>query len=124
MASSTVRNEQTMRRKDGRGENEFSGAVAVMWALMESRELGWKSERSLRSVIRRVFDGGDGCCSGGTSIDSGVPRRAPERGELVPDILIVSVCLSVCLLLSWYPGGVSFLYICLSLSCAAVVFDA
>lgn len=122
MASSTVRNEQTMRRKDGRGENEFSGAVAVMWALIESRELGWKSERSFRSVIRRVFDGGDGCCSGGTSIDSGVPRRAPERGELVPDILTVSVCLFFCLLLSWYPGGVlSPLYV-FFLSCAAAFF--
>lgn len=52
--------EQTMRRREGSGENEFSGVMRDIWAFMASREEGWKRDRSRRSVIRRVFEGGEG----------------------------------------------------------------
>lgn len=55
-----------MRRRDGSGEKELREATEVIWLRIVSREEGWKRMRSFNSVIRRVFDGGDGCESGGT----------------------------------------------------------
>lgn len=63
-----------MRRMDGRGENEFSRARTVIWLRIASSEEGWKRIMSWSSVIRSVFDGGDGWESGGMldrSIDRG-----------------------------------------------------
>lgn len=72
MASSTVVKEQTMRRKDGSGEKELRGAVADIWALRVSMAGGWKRSRSWRSVISRVFDGAEGCETGGRELMSSV----------------------------------------------------
>lgn len=55
-----------MRRRDGSGEKELRGATEVIWWRIVSGEEGWKRMRSFNSVIRRVFEGGDGCESGGT----------------------------------------------------------
>lgn len=63
-------NEQTIRLKEGRGEKEFRGAVAVIRERMSARDAGWKSLISLSLVIRRVFDGGEGCERGGRSVRS------------------------------------------------------
>ena len=60
VASSVVVKEQTMRRREGRGENELRTATEVISVRISSRADGWKTSRSLRSVIRRVFDGGVG----------------------------------------------------------------
>lgn len=49
-----------MRRRDGSGEKEFRGATEVICLRIASREEGWKRTRSFKSVIRRVFEGGDG----------------------------------------------------------------
>lgn len=65
MASASEWKEQTMRRKDGSGEKEFKRAITVICARIASREDGWKRKRSLRSVIKRVFEGGVGCDSAG-----------------------------------------------------------
>lgn len=70
MASASEWNEQTMRRKEGSGEKEFNRAITVIWARIASREDGWKRTRSFRSVIKRVFDGGEGCDSAGTLVKS------------------------------------------------------
>ncbi|KKZ64848.1 hypothetical protein EMCG_09225 [[Emmonsia] crescens] len=60
MAAEMEVKEQTMRRREGSGEKEFSGVMRDIWAFMASREEGWKRDRSRRSVIRRVFEGGEG----------------------------------------------------------------
>lgn len=65
IASSSVWKEQTMRRRDGSGEKELRRATEVIWLRIASRDAGWKRMRSFRSVMRRVFEGGDGCESGG-----------------------------------------------------------
>lgn len=54
-----------MRWRDGNGEKEFSGAMAVICARMAASDSCEKSSRSRKSVRRRVFDGGDGCERGG-----------------------------------------------------------
>lgn len=54
-----------MRRKEGSGEKEFRRATTVIWLRIASRDDGWKRIRSFRSVIKRVFEGGVGCDSGG-----------------------------------------------------------
>lgn len=62
-----------MRRREGSGEKELRRATVVIWVRILSRDAGWKRMRSFKSVMRRVFDGGDGCDSGGRlerSIDS------------------------------------------------------
>ena len=56
--------------------------MARIWARIESKEVGWKSTRSFRSVIKRVLEGGEGCDSGGRlerSIES--EGRDDEREE-------------------------------------------
>ena len=59
-----------MRRRDGSGENEFRATRAVIWLRISSREVGWNRTRSFRSVIRSVFEGGDGWESGGRPLIS------------------------------------------------------
>lgn len=54
-----------MRRREGRGENEFRAARVRIWLRMDSSELGWKRTRSFRSVIKRVLEGGVGWESAG-----------------------------------------------------------
>lgn len=54
-----------MRRIEGRGEKEFSGATAVIWLRISSSAGGWKTSRSWRLVIRRVLEGGVGWESAG-----------------------------------------------------------
>lgn len=68
-----------MRRNEGSGENEFSGAMAWMCDLRASTEGGWKSERSWSSVMMRVFEGGDGCERDGREV------RSIDSGEEVGD---------------------------------------
>lgn len=46
MAAGMDVKEQTMRRREGSGEKEFRGVMRDIWALMASREEGWKSDRS------------------------------------------------------------------------------
>lgn len=81
MASSVERKEQTIRRREGRGEKEFSGATAVIWARIEASDVGWKRKRSCRSVIRSVFEGGEGCESGGRLDRSRVREGRDEERE-------------------------------------------
>ena len=72
-----------MRRRDGSGEKELRRATEVIWLRIASRDAGWKRMRSLRSVMRRVLEGGDGCESGGRlerSMDSA--GRDEDRDEL------------------------------------------
>lgn len=64
-ASSTLRNEQTIRRKLGRGEKEFRAAMEVIFSRMEAREAGWKTRRLCSSVMMRVLLGGVGRERGG-----------------------------------------------------------
>lgn len=54
-----------MRRREGSGEKEFRAATEVIWLRIASRDEGWKRYRSFKSVMRRVFEGGDGEESGG-----------------------------------------------------------
>jgi len=39
--------------------------MAVILALMADIDAGWKRDKSFRSVMRSVLDGGDGCERGG-----------------------------------------------------------
>lgn len=70
IASSVDANEQTIRLNEGRGEKELRVAMAVIRERMSARDGGWKSFISLSLVIRRVFDGGEGCERGGRSVRS------------------------------------------------------
>lgn len=100
MAESTSKKETMMRLKDLRGAHEWIGAEAWMRSLMVWRLSARKISESWRLVMRRVFEGGVGCCRGGReerSIDIGV--RDPfdetgrevggEEGELSVVILVV-----------------------------------
>lgn len=67
-----------MRCIDFSGEKEFSGAIELMCTRIVASEAGWKIFESSRRVIRRVLDGGAGCCNGGMldrSIDNGERDR-------------------------------------------------
>jgi len=92
-----------MRLKDLRGAHEWMGAEALMRSLMVWRLSARKISASWRLVIRRVFEGGVGCCSGGReerSIDIGVLDPLDETGrdvggelsELSAAILVVECC--------------------------------
>lgn len=92
-----------MRLKDLRGAHEWIGAEALMRSLMVWRLSARKISASWRLVIRRVFEGGVGCCSGGReerSIDIGVLDPLDETGrdvggefsELSVAILVVECC--------------------------------
>lgn len=68
---------------DFSGENELSGAIEVMCARIVAMEAGWKILGSSSLVMRRVLDGGAGCCSGGMldrSIDKGDRERFCDKG--------------------------------------------
>lgn len=69
-----------MRRKDLRGAQVWIGAVLEMSSLMVWRLSGRKTERSCRLVMRRVLDGGVGCCSGGM-------LERSRRREVLEDLL-------------------------------------
>lgn len=87
-ASSVEWKEQTIRRSEGRGEKELSGAMSFILERMVARDEGWKMCKSLRSVIKRVFDGGDGCDSGGRldrSSDKDGLEVEEDREEWVVD---------------------------------------
>lgn len=71
-----------MRRREGSGEKEFSGATAVSWERMVSRAAGWKRCRSFSSVIRRVLEGGDGWESGGR-LDKSRERDGRDEKRLI-----------------------------------------
>lgn len=91
-----------MRRKEGSGEKEFRAATEVIWLRIASRDDGWKRYRSFKSVMRRVFDGGDGEESGGR-LDRSRERdgrddrkerfvwEGGERGEEVDSAILVVV---------------------------------
>jgi hypothetical protein len=73
-----------MRERDLRGEKELRGARSLMCWRMVAREAGWKMWASLRRVIRRVLEGGEGVERGGIELRSrerGVCVRRPEREE-------------------------------------------
>jgi hypothetical protein len=79
---------------EGRGEKEFKGAMEVIWARISSKAGGWKTWRSLRSVMRRVFDGGVGWDSEGMLAMS-IDREGRVVSELVlsaGEKAIVIVC--------------------------------
>lgn len=80
-ASSVDENEQTIRRNEGRGEKELRGAMAVMRERISARDGGWKILISLSLVIRRVFDGGEGCERGGRSVRSSEREDGRRRGD-------------------------------------------
>lgn len=58
-------NEQTIRRKLGRGEKEFRAAMEVIFSRMAAREAGWKTRRLWSSVMMSVLLGGLGRERGG-----------------------------------------------------------
>ena len=64
------------RRRDLRGEKEKGGERVVMCWRSKARLEGENISMSLRFVIKRVFDGGDG------SIRGGILERSRERGVL------------------------------------------
>ena len=71
-----------IRRSDLRGEKEFNGAVCSMNERIVWREAAWNIERSFSPVIRRVFEGGEGCTNAGTddkSMESGVREPLLDR---------------------------------------------
>jgi len=73
-----------MRRKDLRGAHECIGAEALTRSLIVWRLSARNISGSWRLVIRRVFEGGVGCCSGGReerSIDIGVLDPLDETGR-------------------------------------------
>lgn len=58
--------------------------MELMCARIVASEAGWKIFESSSRVIRRVLDGGAGCCNGGMlerSIDSGERERLCEMDE-------------------------------------------
>ena len=67
-----------MRLKDLRGAHEWIGAEALMRSLMVWRLSARKISASCRLVMRRVFEGGVGCCSGG------IEERSNDIGVLDP----------------------------------------
>lgn len=92
-----------MRLKDLSGAHEWIGAEALMRSLMVWRLSARKISASWRLVMRRVFEGGVGCCRGGIeerSIDIGVLDPFDETGrdaggelsELSVAILVVECC--------------------------------
>jgi hypothetical protein len=104
MAESSSKKETMMRRKDLRGAQEWIGAEALTRSLMVWRLSARNISASWRLVIRRVFEGGVGCCNGGRedrSIDIGVLDPFEETGRdvggelsvLSVDILEVWCCL-------------------------------
>jgi hypothetical protein len=80
-ASSTLKSEQTIRRKLGRGEKEFRAATEVIFSRMEAREAGWKTRRLCSSVMMRVLLGGLGRERGGRLERSKV-REGLDLGEV------------------------------------------
>lgn len=93
-----------MRLKDLRGAHEWIGAEAFMRSLMVWRLSARNISESCRLVMRRVFEGGVGCCRGGIeerSIDIGVLDPFDETGRDVGGELSE---LSVVIVLVAVPG--------------------
>lgn len=87
--------EQTIRRSEGRGEKELRGVMAFIPERISARDAGWKSLRSLRLVIRRVFVGGEGWERGGKlerSSESEEGRRRAD-GDVAKGGFILSDCM-------------------------------
>lgn len=99
VASEIVGKEQTMRRSEGRGENEFRGATEAIWVRISSSDCGWKRRRSWRSVIRRVFDGGVGWDSWGRLLMSR-ESDGREECEVVDVVELILTVLRVVFLLT------------------------
>lgn len=93
-----------MRLKDLRGAHEWMGAEALMRSLMVWRLSARKISASCRLVMRRVFEGGVGCCSGGIeerSNDIGVLEPLDETGRDVGgELSVLSVAILGGLLVS------------------------
>jgi hypothetical protein len=60
---------------DFSGEKEFKGAMSLMYCLIVAKEAGWKILGSSSRVMSRVFDGGEGCESGGKDV------RSRDKGD-------------------------------------------
>jgi len=99
MAESSSKKETIIRLKDLRGAHEWIGAEALMRSLMVCRLSARKISASWRLVIRRVFEGGVGCCRGGIeerSIDMGVLDPLDEAGrEVGGELSALSVAILV-----------------------------
>ena len=104
IASASLWKEQTIRRKDGRGENEFRGAIEEISERIVARVDGWKRERSWRSVIRSVLDGGVGLERGGRLERSSERVGRDERDEVL-DVRLDMVGCSVMLAMSSFGEG-------------------
>jgi len=65
MASSSLKKEIRIRRKDLSGAKACICAVSDIDSRMEDRDSGVKMSMLLRLVKRRVLEGGVGCVSGG-----------------------------------------------------------
>lgn len=98
-----------MRRKDLRGAQVWMGAVLLINSLIVCRLSGRKMDRSLRLVMRRVFDGGVGCCSGGMlersrlrdffeNLEEALEVREGTCGLMSSDVEAI-LCFGVCVCL-------------------------
>jgi hypothetical protein len=89
-------NEQTIRRKLGRGEKEFRAAMEVIFSRIEASEAGWKTRRLWSSVMMSVLLGWLGRERGGRLERSNV-REGLDLGEVTSTEAILLLLLLVCL---------------------------